>query len=169
MSEPQASKGQRRIATILRQIPAAREQLLVAMEGFGEDFADEEDSFIVAARSPDASERNRVAVIERQYEVLLNWIHELAARGLAEGQRIGVVDKSPGHAWERLAALGVISHMSAQRLQEAKEMRDALGHAYPPANWRSLHEGVLVLVQELDRYVTRFARWTTDEDILPPA
>lgn len=167
MTEPRASKGQRRIATILQEIPSAREQLLIAMEGFGADF--EEELFIAAARSPDASERNRVAVIERQYEVLLNWIHELAARGLAEGQRIGIVDKAPGYAWERLASLGVISHTSAERLQEAKEMRDALGHAYPPANWKTLHEGVLVLVQELDRFLTRFARWAKDEDILPPA
>jgi uncharacterized protein YutE (UPF0331/DUF86 family) len=80
-----------------------------------------------------------------------------------------VVDKSPGHSWERLAALGVISHISAKRLQEAKEMRNALGHAYPPANWRALHEGVLVLVDELDRYLDRFARWVSQEGILPPA
>jgi uncharacterized protein YutE (UPF0331/DUF86 family) len=160
----QGSKAQRRIATILQEIPGAREQLFVAMEGFGPNFA--EGELLAAARSSDARERNRVAVVERQYEVLLNWLHELAARGLAEGQRLGVVDKAPGHAWERLAALGVISHMSAERLQEAKEMRDALGHAYPPANWKTLHEGVLVLVDELDKYTTRFARWAYKEEIL---
>lgn len=165
MTGPQGSKGQRRIATILQEIPGAREQLFVAMEGFGPDFA--EGDFLAAAQSPDARERNRVAVIERQYEVLLNWLHELAARGLAEAQRLGVVDKTPGHAWGRLAALGVISHISAERLQEAKEMRDALGHAYPPANWKTLHEGVLVLVDELDRYTARFARWAYDEELMP--
>jgi uncharacterized protein YutE (UPF0331/DUF86 family) len=164
---PPTSKGQRRIVTILREVPGAREQLLVAMEGFGSDFG--EEAFIAAARAPDAGERNRVAVVERQYEVLLNWSHELAARGLAEGQRLGVVDRSPGHPWERLAELGVISHTSAERLQVAKELRDALGHAYPPANWKTLHEGVLVLVDELDRYITRFARWAIDAEILSPA
>ena len=87
---------------------------------------------------PDVHERNRVTVIERQYEVLLNWVHELAARALAEGQRLGVVDRSPGHPWERLAALGVITHESAERLQQAKELRDILAHAYPPANWTTL-------------------------------
>jgi uncharacterized protein YutE (UPF0331/DUF86 family) len=161
----QASKGQRRLVTILREIPRAREQLFVAMEGFGPDHP--EAAFLAAAQSPDAGERNRVAVVERLYEVLLNWLHELAARGLAEGQRLGVVDKGPGHAWERLASLGVISHISAERLQEAKEMRDALGHAYPPANWRALYEGVVVLADELDRYLTRFAHWAQDEQILP--
>ena len=160
------SKGQRRIGAILQEIPAAREQLLVAMEGFGPGF--EEDELIAAARAPDAHERNRVAIVERQYEVLLNWLGELAARALAEGQRLGVVDKFPGHSWERLAALGVISHDSAARLHKAKELRDILGHAYPPANWKTLHEGVLILVGELDRYLDSFKRWVFKEEILPP-
>jgi uncharacterized protein YutE (UPF0331/DUF86 family) len=159
------SKAQRRIGSILQQIPAAREQLLVAIEDFGESF--EQEAFLSAALSPDARERNKVAVVEREYEVLLNWLHELAARGLAEGQRLGVVDKSPAHAWDRLAALGVISHDSAARLQRAKELRDMLGHAYPSANWRSLHEAVLVLVDELDRYLLSFERWAEEAELLP--
>jgi uncharacterized protein YutE (UPF0331/DUF86 family) len=162
-----AAKGQRRIGSILQEIPAAREQLLVAMERFGPDF--EEGRFLAAAQSPDAHERNRVAVIEHLYEVLVNWLHELAARALAEGQRLGVVDRSPGHPWERLATLGAISHESAARLREAKELRDLLAHAYPPANWKTLHEGVLVLVAELDLYVASFERWVSNEEIIPPA
>jgi uncharacterized protein YutE (UPF0331/DUF86 family) len=161
------SKGQRRIGAILQEIPNAREQLLVALEGFGPGF--EEGALVAAAQSPDAHERNRVAIVERQYEVLLNWLGELAARGLAEGQRLGVVDKSQGHPWERLAALGVISQESAARLQKAKELRDILGHAYPPANWKTLHEGVLILVAELDRYLDSLKRWVYKEEILPPA
>jgi hypothetical protein len=164
VSAVSVSKGQRRIATILKEIPGTREQLLVAMEEFAPDF--DEGVFVSAAQSPDARERNKVAVVEREYEVLLNWLHELAARALAEGLRLGVVDKSDGPPWERLAALGAISHASAERLQEAREMRDALGHAYPPANWKALHEGVLVLAGELDRYLARFERWTRAEGIM---
>jgi uncharacterized protein YutE (UPF0331/DUF86 family) len=159
-----ASKGQRRITAILRELPDAREQLIVAMDGFGVDF--DEVEFIAASRSRDARERNRVAVVERQYEVLLNWLHELAARGLAEAQRLGVVDKSQGPPWRRLAELGVISYESAERLQEAREIRDALAHAYPPASWKTLHEGVLVLVDEIDPYVASYARWASEEGML---
>ncbi len=161
------SKGQRRIGVILQEIPAVREQLLVTMDGLGPDFA--EDQFVAAAHSPDVYDRNKVTVIERLYEVLVNWLHELAARSLAEGQRLGVVDKSSGHPWERLAALGAISHESASRLQRVKELRDILGHAYPPANWRTLHGGVLILVDELDPYLAGFERWAYDEEILPSA
>jgi uncharacterized protein with HEPN domain len=46
-------------------------------------------------------------------------------------------------------------------------MRDDLAHAYPPANWRSLHEGVNTLLRELDRYIDRVARWAANENILP--
>lgn len=139
----------------------------MAMEGFGAEF--EEGRFLVAAQSPDAGERNKVAVVERQYEVLLNWLGELAARALAEGARLGVVDRSPAHAWERLAALEAISHESAARLQRAKELRDTLAHAYPPANWKTLYEGVLVLAAELDPYLAGFERWVFSEEILPSA
>jgi uncharacterized protein YutE (UPF0331/DUF86 family) len=159
------SKGQRRIGAILREIPAAREQLLVTIEEFEPDFT--EEGFLAAARSPDVHQRNRVTVVERLYEMLINWMHELAARALAEAQRLGMVDKSPGHPWERLSVLGIISYESAARLQKAKELRDALAHAYPPANWRTLHEGVLALVDELDPYVASFERWVSKEGILP--
>jgi hypothetical protein len=165
VTAPHASKGQRRLNTILQEIPTVREQLLVTMEEVGSGFP--EDEFVAAAQSRDVHERNKVTVIERLFEVLVNWLHELAARGLAEGQRLGVVDKSPGHSWERLASLGAISYESAARLQGVKELRDILGHAYPPANWRTLHEGVLILVGELDPYVSSFARWAYDEEILP--
>jgi uncharacterized protein YutE (UPF0331/DUF86 family) len=163
-SSARPSKGQRRINTILRRIPAAREQMLVGMESFPPDFS--LAALIAAAESADARERNKVAVVEREYEVLLNWCNELAARLLAEAQRLGVVEKASGYPWERLAALGVISTRSATSLQESMDMRDDLAHAYPPANWRSLHEGVNTLLRELDRYIDRVARWAADESIL---
>ncbi len=161
---PALSKGQRRLNAIFEAIPRAREQLLVAVEEFDPDF--DLDALLLAASSADAHERNKVAVVEREYEVLLNWLHELAARALAEGQRFGVLEKAPGHPWERLAALGVISQSSATRLQGAKELRDDLAHAYPPAGWRALHEGVQILLAELDRYVDRCAGWLAEEGIL---
>ncbi len=158
------SKGQRRLNAILEAIPLAREQLLVAIEEFDPGF--DMSAFLHAASSPDARERNKVAVVERESEVLLNWLHELAARALAEGQRLGVVEKAPGHPWERLAGLRVISHASATRLQEVKELRDDLAHAYPPAGWKALHEGVQTLLKELDRYVDRCALWLEQHGIL---
>jgi hypothetical protein len=158
------SKGQRRIYTIMRRIPSAREQLLVAMESFPPEF--NITALIEAAEHLDARERNKVAVVEREHEVLLNWCNELAARLLSEGQRLGVVEKASGYPWERLAALDVISSRSATNLQSAMDIRDDLAHAYPPANWMSLHEGVETLLRELDPYIDRIAHWAEEEGIL---
>jgi hypothetical protein len=59
-----------------------------------------------------------------------------------------------------------VSQGAATRLQEAKELRDDLAHAYPPAGWKALHEGVQILLAELDRYVDRCAAWLSQEGIL---
>lgn len=162
---PADSKNGRRLETILAHIPGAREQLLVAMEDLAPDF--DLQTLISAAASPEPRDRNKVAVVERQYEVLLNWLNEMAARVLAEGQRLNVLEKESGHPWQRLARLGAISHETATRLQQAMEMRDELGHAYPPAAWHALHEGVQILLDELDRYVDRLMRWAASEGIHP--
>lgn len=166
-AEPPAAepKNVRRLMTILDNIPAAREQLLVAMEDLAPDF--DLQALISAAASPEARTRNKVAVIERQYEVLLNWLGEMAARVLAEGQRLNVLEKNHGHPWQRLAELGAISRSTATRLQEAMEMRDELEHAYPPAAWHALHDGVLTVLDELDRYVERLVKWAASEGIVP--
>jgi uncharacterized protein YutE (UPF0331/DUF86 family) len=158
------SKGQRRLSAIFDAIPSVREQLLVAIEEFEPDF--DLDGFLQAAASPNPHERNKVAAVERDYEVLINWLHELAARALAEGQRLGVLERASGNPWERLAVLGVISQGSAARLQEAKQLRDDLAHAYPPAGWKALREGVVTLLAELDRYMDRCRAWLAQEGIL---
>lgn len=170
MTDPQHAsarqpKNIRRINAILGQIPAAREQLLVAIEDLAPSF--DVQGLVAAAESADPRDRNKVAVIERQYEVLLNWLNELAARVLAEGQRRNALEKSSGRPWQRLADLGAISHRTAAGLQEAMELRDELGHAYPPAAWHALYEGVQTVLHELDRYVDRLTGWASDNEIIP--
>jgi hypothetical protein len=48
------------------------------------------------------------------------------------------------------------------------KLRDILAHAYPLDSWKTLHEGVLVLVDELDPYLISIERWAYEEEILPP-
>lgn len=79
-------------------------------------------------------------MIERELDVLIVYLEELASRGLAEGQRVGALPKSPGRPLDRLAELRVISTASATRLQNIKDMRNELADAYPPVSWRALHQ-----------------------------
>jgi uncharacterized protein YutE (UPF0331/DUF86 family) len=158
------SKGQKRLERILREIPAAREQLLAAIEDLSPQF--DVSAIQEAMQSGDPRERNKVAVIERELDVLIAYLEELASRGLSEGQRIDVVPQGAGHAVERLAELNVISQAAAQRLQDVKDMRNQLAHAYPPASWRSLHQAVEALLGELDSYKVKVADWLKASGIL---
>lgn len=157
------SLASKRIDTILAGIPGGREQLAVAMEDLGASF--ELDTLKRAARSGDPRERNKVAVVVREFEVLANWLDELTDRALAEGQRLEVVPRERGHGFERLRDLGAISARTAQRLQEVKELRDLLQHAYPPRSWEMLHAAVETLWDELDRFVDRYGAWTSQTGI----
>jgi hypothetical protein len=109
----QLSKNQRRILTVLKDVPLAREQLIVAMEDISSTF--ELDALSAAAGSPDPRERNKVSTVERQAEALINWMNELASRALGEGVRIEAIAKGSGSPWQRLADLGVITRSSAER------------------------------------------------------
>jgi hypothetical protein len=163
-SSRRPTKGERRIASILAYIPPAREQLVAAMEPFGDEF--DLERLTQAARG-DAKARNAVAALERDFEVLVNWIDELATRGLAEATRRGAVEKSAGTGFERLNAAGVVSARSADRLGTLRAVRDELQHAYAPhAKAALLHRGVTALLAELDRFVDRFERWAKELALL---
>lgn len=159
------TKGQRRLEHILEQIPIAREQLLAAIDDLAPKFT--LDAIQEAAQSGDPRERNKVAVIERELDVLIAYLEELASRGLAEVHRLDATARGAGSPWERLAELRVISKASATRLQNVKEMRNELAHAYPPVSWRALHRAAEALLAELDNYKVKVTDWLGEQQVLP--
>ena len=160
------SKNQKRIAGIMEGIPAEREAMLTAMEAFGPDF--ELDALATAKSSPDPVERLKVAALERELEVLVNWLDEMASRGLAEGQRLGLVPAETGGPWERLARLGAISVQTADALEAVRSTRNMLGHDYP-VSAQALHAHAESLIRELDRYTAQYEEWAVSQGILPPS
>jgi uncharacterized protein YutE (UPF0331/DUF86 family) len=163
--DPQrGTKGQRRLEHVLARIPSVREQLLAAIDDLGSSFT--VAAIQSAAQSGDPRERNKVAVIERELDVLIVYLEELASRGLAEGQRLGVLPKGSGQPWDRLADLRVISTAAATRLQSVKDMRNELAHAYPPVSWRALHQAAETLLGELDSYKVQISDWLQEHRIL---
>ncbi len=161
---PRRSKGQKRLDHILERIPIAREQLLAAIEDLGAPLTLE--AIKQAARSADPRERNKVAVVERELDVLIVYLEELASRGLAEVRREDPGFRGDGGPWERLAELDVISQASAIRLQNIKDMRNELAHAYPPVSWRALQQAAESLLEELDGYKVKVADWLTEQGVL---
>jgi Ribonuclease HepT-like len=159
------AKGQKRLGHILERIPIAREQLLAAIDDLAPSFS--VVAIQEAAQSGDPRERNKVAVIERELDVLIAYLEELASRGLVEAQRINPAARGAGSPWERLAELRVISKAAATRLQNIKDMRNELAHAYPPVSWRALHGAVEALLTELDSYKVKVTDWLAESGALP--
>lgn len=160
------TKNERRIATILARLPLAREQLVVALDEFGAGF--DLDAFVAAAEHDDPIERNKVAVVERELDLIANLLEELAARALNEARRLGAVDKGADGAWEQLAEAKVIPRSTAARLREAKDARNDLDHFYPPTSWIVVHDATAIVIAELDGYVTKVADWADDIGIRLP-
>ncbi|HWM55847.1 MAG TPA: hypothetical protein VNO20_10715 [Solirubrobacterales bacterium] len=161
---PRRTKGQRRLEHVLERIPIAREQLLAAIDDLAPSFT--VTAIQEAAQSGDPRERNKVAVIERELDVLVSYLEELASRGLAEAQRLGAISRDSEHPWESLANLGVILKAAATRLQAVKDMRNELAHAYPPASWQALHRAVEMLLSDLDSYKVKVYDWLVDCGVL---
>ncbi len=158
------TKGQKRLEHLLEQIPAAREQLLAAVADLAPRFT--VSAIQAAAQSGDPRERNKVAVIERELDVLISYLEELASRGLVEAQRLDASSCGSVPPWERLAELRVISKAAATRLQNVKDMRNELAHAYPPISWRALHQTTETLLADLDNYKVKVTDWLQERGVL---
>ena len=161
---PRRTKGQKRLERILEGISIAREQLMAAIDDLAPDFT--VAAIQAAAQSGDPRERNKVAVIERELDVLIAYLEELASRGLADAQRLDAIERGSGQPWERLAGLQAIPEAAAIRLQNVKDMRNELAHAYPPVSWRALHRAVETLLSDLDSYKVRVFDWLTELGVL---
>lgn len=163
----QLSKNERRIETILERLPLAREQLIAAMEEFPPDF--DFDAFVAAAQHRDAVERNKVAVVERELDLIVNLLDELAARSLDEARRLGAIGTASEPPLMELAKDGVIPTSLAKRLGEAKRARNQLDHFYPPTSWRVVHEATVVVIASMQDYTTRVADWMREIGAKLPA
>ncbi len=60
----------------------------------------------------------------------------------------------------------MISRAAATRLQNIKDMRNELAHAYPPVSWRALHRAAETLPAELDGYKVKLTEWLEQRGVL---
>lgn len=149
----------RSIAVRLADLRRHYGALLHAMGAFGEDFAPEE--LAAAARSDDPDELARLYSVERPFELLDNYVVELAAAGLvAAGTLAPGEEPSSGiEALRKLHDEGVISRQRCKRLEQIHRARSALQHRYPDMQTHALHEAVHAIAAELPGFLADYARW----------
>lgn len=129
------------------------------MASFEGDF--DLELFAAAAASDDPEELVRAYAVERPFELLDNYVIELAGAGLVEA---GVYE--PGSAPSSGIAIlrdlrdaGVISAERCTRLERIHRVRSELQHAYPGIRAHSVHEAAHLLVAELPGFVRDYQGW----------
>ena len=111
-----------------------------------------------ALRTRDAAALTRHAYpIERSFEILDNYVIELARLGLDAAGK-----DSTGSApavLQRLRAESVISEARRGKLSDVNDRRNELQHEYPDARAALVYEAAQVLAAELPGFFRDYAAW----------
>jgi uncharacterized protein YutE (UPF0331/DUF86 family) len=100
---------------------------------------------------------NHAYPIERPFEILTNYVVELARHGLdlagkdSTGNATAVLD--------RLRAQGVISETGRAKLADVQQRRNELQHEYPDARAAQTYAAASALVAELPTFLRDYAAW----------
>lgn len=110
----------------------------------------------VADGSPDALVTT-VYPIERAFEILVNFVVELAELGLQLAEI--TPEGSRAKALEQLKDEGVISESRRGRLVAIYRVRSQMQHAYPDVGAQSTYDAARSLLDELAGFFSDYARW----------
>jgi uncharacterized protein YutE (UPF0331/DUF86 family) len=152
------TKPPRAIRTRLADVPRHYKALGYALEQF-----ENEAAYVAAATSTDPRELARAYAVERPFELLENYVIELAHRGLVESGAIAAADSTTGREDLRsLAASGVITKTLRDRLVELHELRNQLVHEYPDVKAHRLYAAAAALLPLVREFMARYLTWLAD-------
>jgi len=153
----------REIATRLADLRRHYEALQHALDGV--DAA----AFAAAARARDPGELGRAYVIERPFELLANYVVELAREGL---EAAGLLERGAAvggaECLRALAEHRGVSAARAGRLLIVHRARNDLQHEYPGARSQATWEAARLLADELPGFLRDYARWLRSLGFGPP-
>jgi uncharacterized protein YutE (UPF0331/DUF86 family) len=152
------TKPPRSIRTRLADVPRHYKALGYALEQF-----EDEEEYVAAATSTDPRELARAYTVERPFELLENYVIELAHGGLVESGVIAAADSTTAREDLRsLAATGVITRTLRDRLVELHELRNQLVHEYPDVKAHRLYAAARALLPLVREFMARYLIWLAD-------
>ena len=152
------AKPPRAIRTRLTDIPRHYKALGYALEQF-----ESEEEYVAAATSRDPRQLARAYAVERPFELLENYVIELAHRGLVETGAIAAEDLTSGREDLRsLTDRGVITKTLRDRLVELHDLRNQLVHEYPDVKAHRLYKAALALLPVVREFMSRYLSWLAD-------
>lgn len=142
----------------LRRLPTERRALEAAMVAITPDF--DLQQFTDAYNSEREADINRVRLVERNFEVIHNFITEIAKFGLEITGDRNVNDQA--NAPRDLSELGRLHVITAQQQKSLIRMHDVRGglqHWYPEMLGPDIHSAVEQLLQILTPVCSRLQSW----------
>jgi uncharacterized protein YutE (UPF0331/DUF86 family) len=152
------AKPPRAIRTRLIDVPRHYNALGYALEQF-----ESEEEYVAAATSKDPRDLARAYAVERPFEVLENYVIELAHRGLVETGAIAADASTTGREDLRsLGDSGVIPKTLRDRLVEFHDLRNQLVHEYPDVKAHRLYNAAIALLPAVRDFMSRYLTWLAD-------
>ena len=152
------AKPPRAIRTRLADVPRHYKALGYALEQF-----ESEEDYVAAATSTDPRELARAYAVERPFELLENYVIELAHGGLVETGAIAAEDSTSGREDLRsLADRNVITKTLRDRLVELHDLRNQLVHEYPDVKAHRLYNAAVALLPVVREFLARYLTWLAD-------
>jgi uncharacterized protein YutE (UPF0331/DUF86 family) len=152
------AKPPRAIRTRLADVPRHYKALGYALEQF-----ESEEEYVAAATSKDPKELARAYAVERPFELLENYVIELAHGGLVETGAIAAEDSTSGREDLRsLADRNVITKTLRDRLVELHDLRNQLVHEYPDVKAHRLYNAAVALLPVVREFLARYLTWLAD-------
>jgi uncharacterized protein YutE (UPF0331/DUF86 family) len=142
-----------RIRTRLADTPRHYKALGYALSTFTDG-----EGYLAAATSTDPVELGRAYTVERPFELLENYVIELARAGLEEA-KVTADEMTGRQALRALADQQVISNALRDRLIEIHDLRNQLAHDYPDIKAQKLYEAACALEALLQEFMRRYLRW----------
>lgn len=116
------------------------------------------EEFVTAARSGQADSLIRVVYpLERAFEILENYVIELAKLGLSLANV--VPEQSGAKALGQLESEGVIGSGRRGKLVGIHDTRNRMQHDYPDVRAKAVYEAAGALLDELGPFFRDYANW----------
>lgn len=147
----------------LAAFPNTYEELLHAASMIGDPLTGE--AVLAALESQDPERRNYVGALERTVEKLVNFVGEIAERGLLEaGHAVHPAAKTQGKSFDRLREAGIISRQQRDRLVQLVDVRNVIQHDYVEVRPDQITDAVLILRQDIHDVVRALDAWIREID-----
>ena len=120
-----------------------------------------DERYASAAKSSDPDVLTRdVYPLERAFEIVSNYVVELAKAGLVEG--LGQEPQDAVQSLRLLAEEGAITRARSEQLVDVHRTRNNMTHQYPDVRARMIFEAAGILEAEVGRFLRDYTQWFID-------